>query len=513
MNTAAPAVRNSYSATWFDNSVSVGLAFPGAFTHSDFDNHGDDPSLPAQHASAGDFLDLNLGCTLQFGALGVSATGDLQQYSLTSPTPGRAGLTLQIGRWRAIGAYGMFGGQLAVGGGARIATMQILQSGGPTLVTMTGAAPEVGALLMPTGRPWRIGVTARAPVTGGSGLFSENATRDASGVLRAGDFVLPSRVVLPWEVEAGVAYQVGPRPLNPGWQNPHEQEAPLRTRIESDRTARQREYDEELARLPPEGRPARRAEQAREEKSLRAIEDDHLDEESERLRKIRVARYENWPREKILLLASVLMTGPTSNAVSVEGFLDQRAETVGQNASFTPRLGLEGEPLQNRMLLRTGTYLEPSRYDGGTARQHFTFGADIRLFPLDFWGLLPEANWKLGLFADSGAAIHQLGAGDRELALERARRGAGRCRGRRRRGTPARRTRTHAERPRTRGGRPRRWWRAVARRRRAGGRVRTAGGAHTPGGGGAILRWSRRHAGRACGRPGAVARVRRAGSR
>jgi len=24
----------------------------------------------------------------------------------------------------------------------------------------------------------------------------------------------------------------------------------------------------------------------------------------------------------------------------------------------------------------------------------------VRLFPLDFWGLLPEANWKLGLFMD-----------------------------------------------------------------------------------------------------------------
>jgi hypothetical protein len=400
VNTAAPAVRNPYSTTWFDYDYTLGLSFPGAFTNSDFDNHGDSANLPPQHASAGNYLDFNFGCTLQFGGLGVGGTGDVQQYSLTTPAPGRPGLTLQIGRFKAIGAFGMFNGQLAVGGGARISTMDVLENGGATLVRMTGAAPEIGALLMPKGRPWRIGASARAAVTGGSGLFStENATRDAQGVLRAGDFVLPSRVVMPWEVEVGLAYQVGPRPLNPGWENPRDQEAPLRERIEADRTARQREYEEQLGRLSPEGRTAARAEQDAVEKSLRAIEDDHLAEESERLRKIRDARYANWPREKILLLASVLMTGPSSNAISVEGFLDQRAETVGRNPSFTPRLGLEGEPLLNRMVLRTGTYVEPSRYDGGTARQHFTFGGDVRLFPVDFWGFL-KVEWKLGVFVD-----------------------------------------------------------------------------------------------------------------
>ena len=105
------------------------------------------------------------------------------------------------------------------------------------------------------------------------------------------------------------------------------------------------------------------------------------------------------------------MTGPSSNAVSVEGFLDQRTETVGQKVTFTPRLGLEGEPIRNRMLLRTGTYLEPSRYEGGTARQHYTFGTDVRLFPLDFWGLFPEADWKVGLFLDLAPRYTNAGIG------------------------------------------------------------------------------------------------------
>jgi hypothetical protein len=266
---------------------------------------------------------------------------------------------------------------------------------------------------MPTLRPWRIGATARAAVTGGSGLFStDHAMVDpVTGVRTASDFVLPRRVVMPWEIEVGFAYQVGPRPLNPGWENPHDQEAPLRRIIERDRAERQRRYEEQLARLSPAGRAERRGEQASEEKSLRAIEDDHLDEEGERLRRVRKARYANWPREKILLLASLTLTGPSSNAISVEGFLDQRVETVGRVVTLTPRLGLEGEPLQNRMLLRVGTYLEPSRYEGATPRQHFTFGGDVRLFPLDFWGLLPEADWKLGLFVDLAPRYTNWGLG------------------------------------------------------------------------------------------------------
>jgi hypothetical protein len=399
VNSAAPAVRDAYSTRWFDYDVSAGFSTPTVFTSTDFDNHGD---AGPPHARAGNFVDLNFGATVQMGRLGVAATGDLQSYTLTTTAEGAPGLTFQSGRWRGLGAYGMLGGQLAVGGGARVVTTQLLQSGVGTLLTMTGFAPEVGALLMPTGRQWRLGATVRAPVS--AGIIGSNVTTDAQGIRRAGDFVLPDRVVLPWEVELGVAYQLGPRPLNPGWQNPREQESWLRRRIASDRARREREAEAELARARPGERRALAAELEAQEASLRAIEDARLDAEVERLAASRRARYANWPREKILLLASVLLTGPTTSgsdrAVSLEGFLDQRGEIVGRDFNFTSRLGLEGEPIRDRAVLRVGTYVEPSRYAGGTPRQHFTFGGDVKLFPLDFWGLLPEANWKLGLFVD-----------------------------------------------------------------------------------------------------------------
>jgi hypothetical protein len=404
VNSAAPAVRDPYSTTWFDYDLSVGISFPGAFANTDFDNHGDNATLPANHALAGNFLDLNLGATLQFGGLGVGATGDLQQFSLTSQSPATSSsLTMQIGRWKALGAYGLLDGQLVVGGGARIVTMQIVEQGaaGP-LLTMTGLSPETGALLMPTGQPWRLGATFRAPVSGG--------VLGGSG-RSAGGLVLPTNIVEPWEAELGVAYQLGPRPLNPGWENPRDQEAELRGEIERDRDKRALEYALELALTPPREQAAKRAVQQAQEQALRAIEDEHMSEASQQLRAVRKARYANWPREKILLLASALVTGPSADAISVEGFLDQRLERVGQQPTVTPRLGIEGEPLRDRMLLRAGTYVEPSRYAGGSARQHFTFGADVRLFPLDFWGLLSEAVWKVGLFVDLAPRYQNAGIG------------------------------------------------------------------------------------------------------
>jgi hypothetical protein len=418
VNPASPAVRDPYSITWFDYDPSASFSIPGFLSgkNTDFDNHGTVSNEPPINVN--DFLDLNFGLTLQFGGMGVAATGDLEQFSLSkSPSSGLFniarppnGLTMQVGRWKALAAYGFLDGQLVVGAGARVLTMQLFQNGGPTLLTVTGAAPEVGALIMPTGSQWRIGAAARAPVGGGvSG--SDNLTRTNDGVLKAGDFILPSTVEAPWEVDMGLAYQLGPRPINPGWENPHEQENRARQRVADARAERALLRDAELASLPPTERLARKPELDAEEAKLRAAEDAQLAAEIQRLYNERKARYDNWPRERILLLASVLMTGASSNAVSLQGFFDQQVETVGKAVTVTPRFGIEGEPVRDLLTLRVGTYVEPSRYEEGTPRQHFTFGGDVRLFPIDFWGLLPRATWKLGFVTDLAPRYQNFGIG------------------------------------------------------------------------------------------------------
>jgi hypothetical protein len=35
----------------------------------------------------------------------------------------------------------------------------------------------------------------------------------------------------------------------------------------------------------------------------------------------------------------------------------------------------------------------------------------VRLFPLDFWGLLPNVNWKVGVFADLAPRYTNYGIG------------------------------------------------------------------------------------------------------
>lgn len=400
VNSASPAVRDAFSYHWLDYDLNLSASLLSTLSDTDFDNHG--ARRPGENrARVGDFFQLTFGANVQFGYWGVTANADLEQYHLASESGAAPGLSMQIGRWKMLGAYGMLRDQLVIGGGIRAVTMSISQQGGDnaTLLTMTGVAPEAGVLVMPNGMQWRLGATVRAPVSGTT-IGSDRTTVDSAGVRRAGDFILPSQVVLPWEAEVGVAYQLGPRPLNPEWTNPHDDERPVRDYVEAERARRVAENEAELARTPPADRDRVRARQMAEEAPLRKLEDDRVDAESHRLLLVRKARYNNWPREKILVLASVLVTAPSDRAVSVEGFLDQRREYVGKEYSFTPRLGIEAEPILNRLRARTGTYLEPSRYADGSSRQHFTFGGDVKLFPFDVWGLIGETTWKLSFYVD-----------------------------------------------------------------------------------------------------------------
>jgi hypothetical protein len=402
VNAAAPAVREPFSFDWFDYDLNLDISFPGAYGGTDFDNRGQQANQDLRD-KVDSFLYLNLGAQLQFGELGSSVTAEFLQYAISPAQAGTPGLNLTLGRYHALAAYGLAGNQFVVGSGLRGVTAQVNQQGGGeatrTLLTMTGIAPEVGVVIKPDNLPYRLGATARAPVSGKS--FGRGAIQeDANGVERAGPFILPSRVVLPWEFEAGVAFQLGPRPLNPPWINPHDVERPLSDRIAAARALRDHENAVELEKLPEPQRSARRAQILREEQSLRALEDAHMDQESQRLRDVRKARFENWPRERLLILASVLVAGASDSAVALEGFLEQKLDYVGRSVTVTPRFGFESEPIVNFLRARVGTYIEPSRFEDGHARQHFTFGADFRLFPFSPFGIFGDQVWRAGFASD-----------------------------------------------------------------------------------------------------------------
>ena len=412
-NAAAPAVREPFSSKWVDIDPSVGISLPGAYGNVDFDNRGQSGTDTQQRTNR--FLAYNAGLQVQLGRLGLNVLSDFLQYSVSSA--GGNPVSLTLGKIHAVAAYSFFDNQLVVGAGARVIFVNVAEKGttdSNALVRMLGAAPQIGVIAKPTNVPWRLGATIRAPVE--AAPFRLGPGLSPSGQTQAGNYVLPTKITEPWEIEAGIAYQLGPRPLNPAWVNPHEQEQDFAYDISERRRQRAALRNEELAKLSEPDTAEEKAARAlhleilaREEEDARANEDRELREASIRLREERQARYLNWPREHLLMLASVLVTGPSIDAVALEGFVDQRREIVGQHVSVAPRFGVESEPIPNLVKGRAGTYFEPSRFEGTPHRQHFTVGGDLRLFTWDLFGILAKITWRASAFIDIAPRYQNFG--------------------------------------------------------------------------------------------------------
>lgn len=380
--------------------IDAGISLPGAFTTMDYDNHG-----PNQTDSVNNFVYANFGARVELGEIGIAATADLLHYTVVS----HGGLDVTAGRYHVLAAYGIADNQIVVGAGFRAVTMQLSAGGGSNIVetfnpidaslTMSGLGPEVGFIVKPNDLPFRIGATFRSTVDGSS-LGGGQTTTDQNGVVRSGGVIVPDTITLPWELEAGFALQLGPRPLNPKWKNPHDEDAAVTRRIEAARARRAKEYLAILAEIVPTHRAIREAELREQEAAIRVIEDQQLSAVDAQLKAERRARYENWPREKILVMASVLVTGSSTNAIALEDFFDQTLGKYGESVTLSPRVGIEAEPIRNYLKGRVGTYLEPSRFYGTAARQHFTTGFDIKLFKWECFGLFPGQVWRISGAAD-----------------------------------------------------------------------------------------------------------------
>ncbi len=383
-NVAAPGVRAPFSSHHVDYDLTASIYLPGVFASTDFENRGSLP--PAQQtSSASNFVYGNAGLALQVGPFASALTLDATSYTLVTKD---STLNFRVLRAHAIVAWAFLHHQLVVGVGAVGVTMNLSSSAIP-LAPPSGVGPEIGALLKLDDEPWRVGVSARAPVYGG-----------VSGVAAAGT-ILPSSIVLPGEIEIGFALQLGPRPLNPRWIDPSDELEPLRRRIELERLDRSLHEATELAVIP-EGalRERRRRELDGTERAIRRIEDARMDAEEKRLHTEYDARYANWPRPKLLVVADAVITAPVDKAVAVSSFIDQKSESYGRSWTVSPRLGLEGEPFPDRFRLRFGSYLEPSLFDGGSARQHFTFGGDLKLFTWDVFGILSPTTFQVSFATD-----------------------------------------------------------------------------------------------------------------
>jgi hypothetical protein len=412
-NAASVAVRTPYSFDWIDQDFTVGISFPAAFKNTDFDNDG------KVGFTYENFYFYSFGGQLQLGAWGVGLLGEFQTYDLLpAKRPGDPQVRETLGKLHAVVGRSLFGGQLAIGGGLRLATFAInsLQNGvSSTDLSMQSAAPEVGIHIRPDYVPWRLGATFRAPVEG-----RVEATASPDSAPNALPFIRPAGVSLPWELELGAAIQLGPRPLNPQWINPHDQESEFGNQITEGRAARRVAQELELEAICDAGERAERASQfARQETAIRREEDARFDEKRATLRAERRARYVNWPRERITVLIELLISGRSANAIGLETYFAGQAALVtgtptvdfkrsGENISYSPRLGFEGEPVPNWLQTRFGTYIEPSRFDGAP-RQHFTFGFDLKLVAWSGFGLFGDQIWRLGGVADLAPRYQSFG--------------------------------------------------------------------------------------------------------
>jgi hypothetical protein len=428
-------VREATSLDHFEWEPSGGISFPGAYGGTDFNNRGEKGierqiqrnkqlglSRPSTVETTDRFLYLNAGLWGQLGNFGITATADMLRYEVAAQSQETPSLALSIVRMHLVAAYGFLNNQLCVGAGVRIAYVDVNEvNANASVISMFGVAPQAGLIIKPEDRPWRVGLTARAPVSASSSplenLIKETRS-DGTTIRRAGsEFILPERIVQPWEIEAGVAYQLGPRPLNPRWIDPAFHRAELVQAVKDKRNERIATQRWEIAGMPDSteidrnARAARLAEMAREEADARAAEDAELANAEKRLLEERKARYLNWPRAHVLVLASVLMTGASSEAVALEGFIDQRRELVGTKVAMAPRFAIESEPIPNLLKTRAGVYLEPSRFVDGTLRQHFTIGFDARVFAWDVFGLFPDREWRMSAFLDIAERYQNFGVG------------------------------------------------------------------------------------------------------
>lgn len=388
---AYPA-RTLWDTSWFEFDVTAGYT-PGAFQTTDFDNNG------RAGVTFRDYYFLTGGAKLTFGELGVGSLVRVQNYRLGA----RAGLNMITANYGA--GYALLEGQLLVAGSGRTLLVDLDPfSEGGSEAHYNASGPEIGVVLALEDRPYRIGFAARTQVE----ATESRKTGTVNGL------ILPAHVVLPAELQIGIAYQFGPRPINRRWQNPHDMARQLKQAMLGRRQARQ---DAQLAREQIEARLVHSTDTApplwaaegyaqwerprdpefwAQEVVRRPAEDLELERQVEQVELDYKRMIRSLSRRYLMLSLDAVLISPIANGIGFESFLSQMREPSGKSLSVGVRFGAEGEPIENRLKLRIGTYVEPSRFEAGSPRVHATLGTDVKLFSWDVFGWVSPIDLRIG---------------------------------------------------------------------------------------------------------------------
>jgi len=403
-NPAAPAVRVPWSNSHIDYDLGFGVTFPSSLKNLDFFNSGRRTELPK--GTTDGFVFLDLAGNLQFGPWGLGVTTGLQTYALnrnTSATVNAADqLVARISVTHVQLARAFADGRLIIGMGARIATLAVTNENNLTtsqqdLFSTVGSGYEAGFVWKPNEHQFRIGGALRTGVT-------TRPSNDAPSILYPNDPVnrlyLPERVTVPWDLDLGLAIQLGPRPLNPRWVDPSVELERVKRFLHWRQLERERRRRFELSRVSTIHGDVNVAARALDEEfAMEAALDEVTLSRAERNLDAEIRRrLRELQRFHVLLLGSIVMSGTTQDAVGVESFLERTTQRSGASISYSPRLAVETETVPNWLRLRAGAYHEPTRFpsnrDGG--RVHGTLGFDAKLFPFDALGLVHEGTvWRV----------------------------------------------------------------------------------------------------------------------
>ena len=378
-NPAGYAERAEYEIDWWEWELTGGLSLSGLFTRNDFDNNG------TSALSAADAVRLTLGGRLQFANAGIGVSLTAQNYTLSNKMGSSADvsfITTRVGL-----GYAFLGGDLVAGGAIRSISFSVDDpKSSKAVVNFEGLGVELGVLIRPAFKRYRLGAAFRTAVDSKPSTAGMQST-DEDGVMRAQGLVLPNRVHVPWEAQVGFAYLIGERRANVPWRHTRDVKRILRRQIQTEGYEAPRTFGGDPYPPLPEN----------EQAALQVALDN--DREAER----RYLRAQ--PRRYVLLSSDFIVYGATDNGQSVEAFLVQRREASGRKPSYGLRIGAESEFVRDRLKMRAGSYLEPSRTNRSYYRPHGTLGADVRMF--DLWG------WSIrgGLTLDLAARYFDWGIG------------------------------------------------------------------------------------------------------
>jgi hypothetical protein len=108
-------------------------------------------------------------------------------------------------------------------------------------------------------------------------------------------------------------------------------------------------------------------------------------------------------RPYVLFAADAIVTGANTDAVGVAALVGATPRPVGRDITVGARFGVESEVIADWLILRAGTYFEPSRFETG-GRVHGTGGLDVRI-PFTVF------DWRLRLSGAVDGADEYLNAG------------------------------------------------------------------------------------------------------